>query len=73
MTVEGFEDRVAIVTGAGGGIGQAYAEALARGGAAVVVADIDAEGADRVAAAIAADGGTAIAVPVEVYEPESAQ
>ena len=40
-----FEEKVAIVTGAGGGIGQAYAEALAREGAAVVVADINAEGA----------------------------
>ncbi|MGV0802651.1 SDR family NAD(P)-dependent oxidoreductase, partial [Mycolicibacterium elephantis] len=40
-----FDDKVAIVTGAGGGIGQAYAEALAREGAAVVVADINTEGA----------------------------
>ena len=44
-----FEEKVAIVTGAGGGIGQAYAEALAREGAAVVVADINAEGAQKVA------------------------
>ena len=35
-----FKEKVAIVTGAGGGIGQAYAEALAREGAAVVVADL---------------------------------
>ena len=33
-----FDNKVGIVTGAGGGIGQAYAEALAREGAAVVVA-----------------------------------
>ena len=40
-----FEDKVSIVTGAGGGIGQAYAEALAREGAAVVIADINLDGA----------------------------
>ena len=40
-----FDDKVGIVTGAGGGIGQAYDEALAREGAAVVVADINADGA----------------------------
>jgi 3-oxoacyl-[acyl-carrier protein] reductase len=34
-----FENKVAIVTGSGGGIGQAYAEALAREDAAVVVSD----------------------------------
>ena len=45
-----FDDKVGIITGAGGGIGQAYAEALAREGAAVVVADINVEGAERVAA-----------------------
>lgn len=67
-----FDDKVAIVTGAGGGIGQAYAEALAREGAAVVVADINTEGADRVAAGIAAAGGRAIGVPVDVSDPASA-
>ena len=54
-----FKEKVAIVTGAGGGIGQAYAEALAREGAAVVVADINAAQARRVAAEISASGGRA--------------
>ena len=67
-----FENKVSIVTGAGGGIGQAYAEALAREGAAVVVADINLEGAERVAAGIGADGGEAIAVAVDVSQPDSA-
>ena len=49
-----FENKVAIVTGAGGGIGQVYAEALAREGAAVVIADINVEGAEKVAAGIKA-------------------
>lgn len=68
-----FTDKVAIVTGAGGGIGQAYAEALAREGAAVAVADIDTDGAERVSAGIRAEGGTAIAVPVDVSDPDSAR
>ena len=68
-----FENKVGIVTGSGGGIGQAYAEALAREGAAVVVADINAEAAEAVAKQIVADGGTAISVAVDVSDPESAK
>jgi 3-oxoacyl-[acyl-carrier protein] reductase len=68
-----FEDKVGIVTGAGGGIGQAYAEALAREGAAVVVADINTDGAERVAAGIRAEGGDALALHVDVSDPDSAK
>ena len=63
--------RVAIVTGAASGIGRASALALARAGAAVVVADVDAAGAARVAAEIAAQGGRAIGRRTEVSEPDS--
>ena len=68
-----FTDKVGIITGAGGGIGQAYAEALAREGAAVVVADINLPGAESVAAGIRAEGGRALALPVDVSEPDSAK
>jgi NAD(P)-dependent dehydrogenase (short-subunit alcohol dehydrogenase family) len=63
-----FESKVAIVTGSGGGIGQAYAEALAREGAAVVVADINLQGAEKVADGIKGEGGTALALPVDVSD-----
>ncbi len=68
-----FENKVAIVTGAAQGIGQAYADALAREGARVVVADINAEAAEKTAKQIVADGGTAIHVPVDVSDEESAR
>jgi 3-oxoacyl-[acyl-carrier protein] reductase len=68
-----FKEKVAIVTGAGGGIGQAYAEALAREGAAVVVADINVEGAQKVADGIKGEGGNALAVRVDVSDPDSAK
>ena len=72
-----FRGKVAVVTGSGGGIGQAYAEALAASGADVVVADIDADRAVAVADAINrtegnASGGTAMAVALDVADPESA-
>ncbi len=67
-----FTGKVAIVTGSAGGIGQAYAEALASAGASVVVADIDATGAGAVAAGIEERGGAATAVRVDVADPGSA-
>jgi NAD(P)-dependent dehydrogenase (short-subunit alcohol dehydrogenase family) len=72
MSTYDFSDKVAVVTGAGRGIGQAYAEGLARAGAAVLVADIDEDNARHVAKAIAATGSRAEAVRVDVSDPESA-
>jgi NAD(P)-dependent dehydrogenase (short-subunit alcohol dehydrogenase family) len=63
--------RVAVVTGAASGIGAAMARRFAREGMRVVAADIDAAGAERVAAAIAADGGVAIARRTDVGDPAS--
>ncbi len=66
-----FQDRVSIVTGAAGGIGEAYARRLASEGASVVVADIDAERAAAVAGSIAADGGNTLGVAVDISDPDS--
>ncbi len=67
-----FSDKVAIVTGAAGGIGQAYAEAIAASGAAVVVADLDHDGASAVAEGIKLAGGSALACEVDVADRDSA-
>ncbi|SDE15425.1 SDR family oxidoreductase [Glycomyces harbinensis] len=60
----------AIVTGAGQGLGRAYALALAAAGASVVVNDVDAEAAERVAAET---GGKAVAAPGAVGPAETAE
>ena len=68
-----LKDKVAIVTGGANGIGRATAELFAREGAAVTVADIEADTAQEVANAIAAAGGRAIAVPADTASREAAE
>ncbi len=66
-------DRVALVTGAGSGIGRATALLLAREGAALVVTDLDEAAARATAAAIAAEGGRAAPLRADAAQPEDHQ
>jgi NAD(P)-dependent dehydrogenase (short-subunit alcohol dehydrogenase family) len=61
-----LRDRVAIITGAAQGIGQAIAQGLAREGAAVVIADLQEAKAQETSASINEAGGRALAVKVDV-------
>ena len=71
MSFPGIAGKVAIVTGAGGGIGEAYARALAEAGAEVVVAELDKSRGEAVAESIRSGGGHAAFVEVDVGSPES--
>jgi NAD(P)-dependent dehydrogenase (short-subunit alcohol dehydrogenase family) len=66
-----FENKVAIVTGAGSGIGEAIARQLAEQGAMVVAADLNEKAASQVAAAIERDGRTAVGIRQDVGDPVS--
>jgi NAD(P)-dependent dehydrogenase (short-subunit alcohol dehydrogenase family) len=61
-----LQDRVAIVTGASGGLGRAIAEKFAAEGAKVVLAARRKDALDKVVAGIASSGATALAVPTDV-------
>lgn len=65
-----LQGKVAIVTGAGSGIGEAIAKLFAREGAKVVASDIVKERVERVAGEINAEGGAALAVAADVSKAE---
>jgi NAD(P)-dependent dehydrogenase (short-subunit alcohol dehydrogenase family) len=72
MSTGVLDGRAIVVTGAGRGLGRAYALEVAREGASVVVNDIDAEGAAEVVDEIVAGGGRAIASTSTVADWEAA-
>ncbi len=71
MSYPGIAGKVAVVTGAGGGIGEAYARALIGEGAKVVIAEIDEQKGTAVADAIKAEGGEATFVRVDISSEDS--
>jgi 3-oxoacyl-[acyl-carrier protein] reductase len=68
-----LDGRVCIVTGGGHGIGKAYCEGLAREGAAVAVAEIDGDAAERTATALRAEGASALELQTDVADDRSTQ
>jgi NAD(P)-dependent dehydrogenase (short-subunit alcohol dehydrogenase family) len=64
--MQDLQDRVAIITGGGSGIGRSTALSLARAGVKVVVTDVDAARAERVSAEISATGGEALGQRADV-------
>ncbi|WP_280424506.1 SDR family NAD(P)-dependent oxidoreductase [Nocardia carnea] len=73
LRVFGLAGRTALVTGAGGGVGAAVAEAFAAAGAAVLVTDIDKDAAARVAERITGAGGTAEPFALNVCDAGNAR
>jgi 2-hydroxycyclohexanecarboxyl-CoA dehydrogenase len=63
-----LEDRIALITGGGGGIGRATCQRLAQEGARVVAADLDLAAAEETAAVVGQDGGTALAVQMDITD-----
>jgi meso-butanediol dehydrogenase/(S,S)-butanediol dehydrogenase/diacetyl reductase len=67
------QDRVVVVTGGAGGIGAAACHAIAAEGGRVVVADLDADAARKVAHAVVANGGLAESIGVDVTDRAQVQ
>jgi NAD(P)-dependent dehydrogenase (short-subunit alcohol dehydrogenase family) len=71
MTGPDFDGKVALVTGAAGGIGRASAQLFAERGARVAVADLNLAGARETAGLVEAAGGQAVAIEVDVADATS--
>ena len=71
-TAPRFTGKVALVTGAGSGIGEACARWFARGGASVLLVDINTAGTERVLDELRAEGGPVDSVAADVSDPKAA-
>lgn len=67
-----LDDRIAVITGAGNGLGQAIAARFAQEGADTVIGDIETEGLERTAAMVSEAGRTATPVIGDLTEPDGA-
>jgi NAD(P)-dependent dehydrogenase (short-subunit alcohol dehydrogenase family) len=68
-----LQNKVAVVTGAGSGMGKAISQLLAKEGAKVVIADMNLDSLNKVVTEITADGGTATAVTANVTKEQDIQ
>src|SRR3712207_1608811 len=68
-----LQGQVALITGGGGGLGEAICGTLAEAGVTVVPADVRLEPAERVAADVRADGGEATALRLDVSDEAQAR
>ncbi len=68
-----LKNKIALITGAGSGIGEATTLLFARNGASVMLADMDLEGAERVLAEVKKNGGQGAMVKADVSDPKECE
>ena len=71
QSIFSLDDKIIVITGAGRGLGRAYAEACSEAGATVVIAELREELGRAAATAIAERGGQATFVPVDLADPST--